>query len=79
MNSIPFSAITDGAALETVVQVLFWSVFATGLLAGLLWLFDLITPGRLHKMVFVEKNQAASIIYAGVIVALAIIIASAMH
>jgi uncharacterized membrane protein YjfL (UPF0719 family) len=60
-------------------QVLAWALFSTFLLAALMWLFDLITPGRLHEMLFKEKSQAAAIVYAGVVIALAIIVAAALH
>jgi len=78
MNS---SYLADWAirTLYTAGVVTLWVLFGCLLLVGGLKLVDWLTPGKLEQQVFIEKNLAAAVVYGGAFVAIAIIIASAMH
>lgn len=73
------TAIGSSSFLVTALQVAGWVLFACFLLVAGLKLFDLLTPGKLHDQVFGDRNVAASVVYGSVVIALAIIIASALH
>ena len=65
--------------LELIVEVAFWAFFGVLLLVASMRLFNWLTPGDLNHEVFVERNPAAAIAYGSVFVAIAILIAAAMH
>lgn len=64
---------------DAALSVVFWSILAGALATVLLFLFDLVTPGKLCHQVFKEGNRAAATVYGAVFIGLCIVIASAMH
>ena len=65
--------------LTTAAAVVGWVLFGCILLVGAMKIFDLLTPGKLEQLVFAEKNVAAAVVYSGALLAIAVVIASAMH
>jgi len=65
--------------LHTVLVVVAWALVGAVLLVAGVKLIDLITPGKLEDHVFKDQNIAAAVVYGCALIALAIIIASAMH
>jgi putative membrane protein len=68
---------------ETLTGALLWSA-AFGLLGIVLAifgfkLFDWVTPGDLQKEVFENKNLAAAILGAAILIGICIILAAAVH
>ncbi|MEO6003836.1 MAG: DUF350 domain-containing protein [Opitutus sp.] len=69
----------DLNTLTTAAAVVGWVFFGCLVLVGGIKFIDLLTPGKLEHQVFAEKNVAAAVVYSGALLAIAVIIASAMH
>lgn len=65
--------------VSTIASVTGWALFGVLLSVGSLKLYDLLTPGDLHKQVFVDGNQAAATVYGAALIGFALIVASAIH
>jgi uncharacterized membrane protein YjfL (UPF0719 family) len=65
--------------LKYVVNALIFSTVGLGILAISFVVFDKITPGHLWKEIVEEQNIALSIVTGAFTLAMAVIIASAIH
>lgn len=66
-------------ALKHIVAAIVYSFLGFVLLIGAVALFDALTPGPLWKDIVEEKNMALAITLGATILALGMIIASAIH
>ncbi len=64
---------------EFIIASVVYSVLGIGILAISFYLFEKITPENLRKEILEKNNIALSIVSAAFILAIAIIIASAIH
>lgn len=62
-----------------VVNAVVYSLLGALILFLCFWIFEKLTPENLWRMILVEKNTALAILAAGFMIALAHIIASAIH
>ena len=65
--------------LQAVVASIVFSIIGVIILVLSFWLIEKATPENLWKEIVVNKNNAIAIIAAAFIIAIAIIIASAIH
>lgn len=65
--------------LGYVANAVVYSLLGALILFLCFWIFEKLTPENLWKMILVEKNTALAILAAGFMIALAHIIASAIH
>ena len=65
--------------LKYVTSALLYSALGLFIMAIAFWLFDLMTPGHLWKEIVEEHNIALAITAGATILAIAQIIASAIH
>ena len=65
--------------LGYVANAVVYSLLGAPILFFCFWVFEKLTPENLWKMILVEKNTALAILAAGFMIALAHIIASAIH
>lgn len=65
--------------LGYVANAVVYSLLGALILFFCFWIFEKLTPENLWKMILVEKNTALAILAAGFMLALAHIIASAIH
>jgi len=65
--------------LHSILVVAAWALIGSILLIVGVKLIDLLTPGKLEEHVFKDQNVAAAVVYGCALIAIAIIIASAMH
>ena len=65
--------------LGYVANAVVYSLLGALTLFFCFWVFEKLTPENLWKMILVEKNTALAILAAGFMIALAHIIASAIH
>lgn len=63
---------------DALWQTALFSLFGIGLAIVGYKLFDLFTPGQLHKEIIENKNVAAALIGAAIIVGVCILVAAAM-
>ena len=68
-----------GYRLLAVLAVALWALIGSVLLILGVKLIDKLTPGKLEEHVFKDQNIAAAVVYGSALIALAIIISSAMH
>ena len=65
------------------IRVFFLSIIyaVVGLVLMLVafWVFDLFTPAQLGKQIFEERNTAAAVVTGFFVLAIALIIAAAIH
>lgn len=66
-------------ALKYVINALLFSTVGLGVLAVSFVVFDKITPGHLWKEIVEEQNVALAIVTGAFTLAMAVIIASAIH
>jgi putative membrane protein len=64
---------------DYVLNALVFSVLGVLILFICFWVFERLTPENLWKMILVEKNVALAVLAAGFMLAIAHIIASAIH
>jgi uncharacterized membrane protein YjfL (UPF0719 family) len=64
--------------LRLLILSLVYAIVGVILLYGGYRVFDLLTPGNAHDKIFKENNVAVSILIAGFIIGLAIVIAAAI-
>jgi putative membrane protein len=64
---------------DYVLNALVFSVLGVLILFICFWIFERLTPENLWKMILVEKNVALAVLAAGFMLAIAHIIASAIH
>ena len=72
--SHPLLAVIPNNLPSSLALAALYSFFGVLLMAGAFWIFDLLTPGSLQKEIFVNKNVAAGVLAAGVMVAIGIVI-----
>jgi len=65
--------------LDYVLSAVVFSLLGAAILFFCLWLFDRLTPENLWKKILHENNVALAILAAGFMLAVAQIIASAIH
>jgi uncharacterized membrane protein YjfL (UPF0719 family) len=65
--------------LDYVLNALVFSILGVVILFFCFWIFERLTPENLWKMILVEKNVALAVLAAGFMIAIAHIIASAIH
>ena len=63
---------------QALLYVLVFSVFGTGLAILGYKIFDWCTPGKLHEEIIKNRNTAAALVGAAVIIGVCIIVAAAM-
>jgi uncharacterized membrane protein YjfL (UPF0719 family) len=73
------SSLCSSIPWPSLLSVCAWTLLACCLLIVSMKLFDLLTPGKLAEHVFKDGNIAAAIVYGSALIALAVVIASAMH
>ena len=66
-------------ALWTLCSVVFWTLAGVVIFVLALRLFDKINHANLNAEVFQKENTGACIVYGAAMIAVAILIASAMH
>jgi uncharacterized membrane protein YjfL (UPF0719 family) len=64
---------------DYVLNALVFSILGVVILFVCFWIFERLTPENLWKMILVEKNVALAVLAAGFMLAIAHIIASAIH
>jgi hypothetical protein len=69
----------NNPALTAFLSFVLYTVAATLLLAGSIKIFDLFFKANIQKEVFENRNTAAGVVLAGLLLGVAIIAASAMH
>lgn len=62
-----------------LVNAVVYSLIGLGVLAGGFMIFDRFTPGNLWKEIVEEQNIAVAILFGAMAIAIAQIIASAIH
>ena len=65
--------------LKYVISSVLYSFIGIAILALSFWIIEMVTPENLWKEIIVKDNKSLSIILASFIIAIAIIIASAIH
>lgn len=65
--------------LDYVLSALVFSLLGAAILFFCLWIFDRLTPENLWKKILHDNNVALAILAAGFMIAIAQIIASAIH
>ena len=65
--------------LQNVLAAILYTVLGVVLFVGGFFLFDRLTPGTLWKELIEDQNSALGILMGCVAIALAIIIAAAIH
>lgn len=65
--------------LEYVLNAVVFSLLGAVILFLCFWIFERITPENLWKKILVDNNVALAILAAGFMIAIAQIIASAIH
>ncbi|MFM8913552.1 MAG: DUF350 domain-containing protein [Flammeovirgaceae bacterium] len=65
--------------LKYFLASIIYSVLGIVILAISFWAFDKITPGTLWKELIEDQNTALAIVFAAFMIAIAIIIGSAIH
>lgn len=73
-GTVSFTPVLQGAT----ATVLYFAVGAAVLVGGFL-MVDVLTPGKLRKLVFVERRPNAVVIASAMYLALAIVIIAAIH
>ncbi|MDQ4139616.1 MAG: DUF350 domain-containing protein [Bacteroidota bacterium] len=62
-----------------IVSSLVYSILGIGVLFAAFWIIEMVTPENLWKEIIEKQNMALSILFAAFMLAIAIIIASAIH
>jgi putative membrane protein len=62
-----------------IVSSLVYSVLGIGILFVAFWVIEMVTPENLWKEILEKQNIALAIMFAAFMLAIAIIIASAIH
>ncbi len=65
--------------VKYIVGALAFSAIGIVVLAGSFVVFDKLTPGDLWKEIFIEKNLPVAVVVGAITLAIAHIIASAIH
>jgi putative membrane protein len=65
--------------LQYLGSALVYSIFGIVVLVVAFWIIEMITPDNLWKEIIEKQNKALAIIAAAFILAIAIIISSAIH
>ncbi|NOS54860.1 MAG: DUF350 domain-containing protein [Cyclobacteriaceae bacterium] len=65
--------------MKYLLASIVYSVLGIAILGISFWVFDKITPGTLWKELIEDQNTALGIVFAGFMIAIAIIIGSAVH
>lgn len=65
--------------LDYVLNAVVFSLLGAAILFVCFWIFERLTPENLWKKILVENNVALAILAAGFMIAIAHIIASAIH
>ncbi|MBL7980378.1 MAG: DUF350 domain-containing protein [Flavobacteriales bacterium] len=64
---------------DFILNAVVFSLLGVVILFICFWIFEKLTPENLWKMILVEKNVALAVLAAGFMIAIANIIASAIH
>ncbi|MFN8533663.1 MAG: DUF350 domain-containing protein [Dehalococcoidia bacterium] len=67
------------ADIRILILSIVYAVVGLFLLLGAFWIFDLFTPANLGKEIFEGRNTAAAIMAGFFVLAIALIIAAAIH
>jgi uncharacterized membrane protein YjfL (UPF0719 family) len=67
------------ADIRIFLLSVFYAVVGLVLLLVAFWVFDLFTPAQLGKQIFEERNTAAAVMTGFFVLAIALIIAAAIH
>lgn len=62
-----------------IVSSLVYSVLGIGILFAAFWIIEMVTPENLWKEILDKQNMALAILFAAFMLAIALIIASAIH
>lgn len=62
-----------------IVSSLVYSLLGIGILFAAFWVIEMVTPENLWKEILEKQNMALAILFAAFMLAIAIIIASAIH
>jgi putative membrane protein len=65
--------------LKYILASLVYSLIGIGILGVSFWIFEKITPENIWKEIIEKQNVAIAIVSAAFMIAIAIIIASAIH
>jgi putative membrane protein len=65
--------------IKYIVSSLVYSVLGIGILFAAFWVIEMVTPENLWKEILEKQNVALAILFAAFMLAIAIIIASAIH
>ncbi|PSR57167.1 DUF350 domain-containing protein [Adhaeribacter arboris] len=62
-----------------IISSLVYSILGIGILFAAFWIIEMVTPENLWKEILEKQNMALAILFAAFMLAIAIIIASAIH
>jgi putative membrane protein len=65
--------------IKYIISSLVYSVLGIGVLFVAFWIIEMVTPENLWKEILERQNMALAIMFAAFMLAIAIIIASAIH
>lgn len=65
--------------IKYIISSLVYSVLGIGILFVAFWIIEMVTPENLWKEILEKQNIALSIMFAAFMIAIAIIISSAIH
>jgi uncharacterized membrane protein YjfL (UPF0719 family) len=77
--TIEFGTVTLAPVLQGAVATMLYFMVGAAVLAGGFLMVDVLTPGNLRRLVFVERHPNAVVIASAMYVALAIVIIAAIH
>ena len=75
---VEFGAVSGEALAQNVIAAILYFVIGVAVLAAGFVMVDVLTPGNLRQMVFVERRPNAVAVACGMYAALAIVVASAI-
>jgi uncharacterized membrane protein YjfL (UPF0719 family) len=78
MNPMPLALAFNGAIIVPALLVCFYRIVGTVLAIIGYKLFDLCTPGNLHDEIIKNRNTAAAIVAAAIILGICLIVAAAI-
>ncbi|MGV0605690.1 DUF350 domain-containing protein [Mycolicibacterium sp. XJ1904] len=76
--AVEFGTISGESLAQNVVAAILYFFVGVGVLAGGFVMADLLTPGNLRRLVFVERRPNAVAVASGMYAALAIVVISAI-
>ncbi|KUI00031.1 DUF350 domain-containing protein [Mycobacterium sp. IS-3022] len=76
--AVEFGTISGGSLAQNVVAAILYFIVGVAVLAAGFAMADLLTPGNLRRLVFVERRPNAVAVASGMYAALAIVVISAI-